>query len=33
VVDPGSGLRRVKVIFDNPGALIAPGAVGRLELD
>lgn len=33
VVDPGSGLRRVKLIFDNPGAEIAPGAVGRLELD
>jgi len=33
VVDPGSGLRRVKIIFDNPGAEIAPGAVGRLELD
>lgn len=33
VVDPGSGLRRVKIIFENPGAEIAPGAVGRLELD
>lgn len=33
VVDPGSGLRRVKVIFENPGAEIAPGAVGHLELD
>jgi RND family efflux transporter MFP subunit len=33
VVDPGSGLRRVKVIFENPDAAIAPGAVGRLELD
>jgi len=33
VVDPGSGLRRVKIVFDNPGARISPGAVGRLELD
>jgi RND family efflux transporter MFP subunit len=33
VVDPGSGLRRVKVIFENPDAAIAPGAVGRLELE
>jgi RND family efflux transporter MFP subunit len=33
VVDPGSGLRRVKVIFENPDTAIAPGAVGRLELD
>lgn len=33
VVDPGSGLRRVKVVFENPGAQIAPGAVGRLEID
>jgi RND family efflux transporter MFP subunit len=33
VVDAGSGLRRVKIIFDNPGSEIAPGAVGRLVLD
>lgn len=33
VVDAGSGLRRVKVIFDNPNQEIAPGAVGRLELE
>jgi len=33
VVDPGSGLRRLKVLFENPGAEIAPGAVGHLELE
>lgn len=33
VVDAGSGLRRVKIIFDNPGAKISPGMVGRLELN
>jgi RND family efflux transporter MFP subunit len=33
VVDAGSGLRRVKVIFENPNQEIAPGAVGRLELE
>ena len=33
VVDPGSGLRRLKVLFENPNGEIAPGAVGRLELD
>ncbi len=33
VVDAGSGLRRVKIIFDNPGAEIAAGTAGRLILD
>jgi RND family efflux transporter MFP subunit len=33
VVDAGSGLRRVKIIFENPNQEIAPGAVGRLALD
>jgi len=33
VVDPGSGLRRIKVRFENPKAEIAPGAVGKLELN
>jgi len=33
VVDAASGLRRVKVIFDNPSGQIAPGAVGQMVLE
>lgn len=33
VVDAGSGLRRVKVVFDNPDGAIAPGALGHLLLE
>jgi RND family efflux transporter MFP subunit len=32
VVDPASGLMRVKVVFDNPEGKIRPGAAGRLFL-
>jgi multidrug efflux pump subunit AcrA (membrane-fusion protein) len=32
VVDPSSGLREVKVLFDNPGSLINPGMPGTLLL-
>jgi RND family efflux transporter MFP subunit len=32
VVDPASGLMRVKVVFDNPEGKIRPGAAGRLLL-
>ncbi len=32
VVDAGSGLRRVKVAFDNPDGLIAPGAIGQMAI-
>ncbi len=32
VVDPSSGLREVKVLFDNPGGLINPGLPGTLLL-
>jgi RND family efflux transporter MFP subunit len=30
VVDPASGLMRVKVVFDNPAGKIRPGAAGRM---
>lgn len=33
VVDAGSGLRRVKVLFENPDGAIAPGAIGNLILE
>lgn len=33
VVDAGSGLRRVKVVFDNPDGAIAPGALGHLVIE
>lgn len=32
VVDPASGLLRVKAIFDNPGGRLRPGVAGRLHL-
>lgn len=32
VVDPASGLRRVKVYFENPDGRIAPGSIGRMRL-
>jgi RND family efflux transporter MFP subunit len=32
VVDPASGLRRVKVVFNNPDGRIAPGSVGQMLL-
>ncbi len=32
VVDPASGLMRVKVVFENPAAKIRPGAAGRMLL-
>jgi RND family efflux transporter MFP subunit len=33
VVDAGSGLRRVKVVFDNADGAIAPGALGEMEIE
>jgi RND family efflux transporter MFP subunit len=33
VVDPASGLLKVKVLFDNPGNKIRPGAAGRILLE
>ena len=30
VVDPASGLMRVKVIFENPEGRIKPGVAGRM---
>jgi RND family efflux transporter MFP subunit len=33
VVDAGSGLRRIKIVFENPDGVIAPGASGHLVLD
>lgn len=33
VIDAGSGLRRVKVLFDNPENAIAPGALGHMVIE
>lgn len=33
VVDAGSGLRRVKVLFENADGAIAPGALGHMVID
>lgn len=33
VVDPASGLLKVKVLFDNPDNQIRPGVAGRILLD
>lgn len=33
VVDAGSGLRRIKVLFDNPDNAIAPGALGHMVIE
>jgi RND family efflux transporter MFP subunit len=33
VVDPASGLMRVKVLFDNPDGKIRPGVAGRMKLE
>jgi len=33
VVDPASGLQRIKVLFDNPDGKIAPGVAGRMFLE
>lgn len=33
VVDPASGLLKVKVVFDNPDARIHPGVTGKMQLD
>jgi RND family efflux transporter MFP subunit len=33
IVDPASGLRRVKLLFDNPNARIVPGVAGKLLLE
>jgi RND family efflux transporter MFP subunit len=33
VIDPASGLMRVKLTFDNPDGKIRPGAAGRLSID
>lgn len=33
VVEPASGLLRVKILFDNPGLRIRPGVAGRLMLE
>lgn len=33
VVDAGSGLRRVKAVFDNPDGAIAPGALGEMVIE
>ncbi len=33
VVDPASGLKRVKVLFDNPGDRVRPGLSGHLLLE
>jgi RND family efflux transporter MFP subunit len=33
VVDPASGLRRVKLLFDNANGRVVPGVAGRLLLD
>ena len=33
VVDPASGLQRVKVLFDNAEGKIHPGVAGRIQLE
>ena len=33
VVDPASGLQKVKVLFDNAGGKVAPGVAGKMLLE
>ena len=33
VVDPASGLQKVKVLFDNPEGKICPGVAGKMHLE
>ncbi|MBL9140129.1 MAG: efflux RND transporter periplasmic adaptor subunit [Verrucomicrobiales bacterium] len=33
VIEPASGLLRVKILFDNPGLRIRPGVAGRMVLE
>ena len=33
VVDPASGLRRIKLVFDNPDGRVVPGIAGLLLIE
>lgn len=33
IVDPASGLRRIKLIFENPDSRVVPGVAGRVNLE